>query len=492
MDKDSFKFAQNPTDIAAAIKESIDKNRGSLEQFIEKHSVDNKINNNPSQQSSTDENTDLKIELPTSKNFFGDKKPFEQILRGIISLPIKNRTGIYEKIGILKERLLEKFVEREVETLGILSGLFANEPVIMIGPYGTAKTNLIEAMAGLSSAKYFYYLLNPYTEPDALLGPIDIKAYKRRGEFKRSTKGGVQEGEILFMDEPFKASNAIRNILLDIMLNNRYKNGNEDIALPRVGIYFAANEIPEEQDDAAFYDRLTLKVFVDYISRKGWAELLLRKGQLDEDAFKEQNSVISTEDIRKIQKEVRHRYNEVYKNVNLIGKYIDVQSSLADDNENNNNEHRLSDRMRKKILKIAASVSVIFGDEEIKEEHLAVALHFCVPKKKEHVEIVDNIILNHELSPTYSGLHKLGVVATELYNYYTEVKKSEGIDTSNFSEKVEKLDELIQKTEEVCKAYHENLILSVYENEVANLVHNVQKYRERIMGKLADKDHNKT
>ena len=59
MDKDSFKFAQNPTDIAAAIKESIDKNRGSLEQFIEKHSVDNKINNNPSQQSSTDENTDL-------------------------------------------------------------------------------------------------------------------------------------------------------------------------------------------------------------------------------------------------------------------------------------------------------------------------------------------------------------------------------------------------------------------------------------------------
>ncbi len=488
MDKDNFKFIPNYV-IADAQKEPInkdiektlDKNVDKIEEVV-KRSVDNNINN----AQLSNESADLKIEFPTSEKFFGDKKPFEQILRGIISFPIKNRTGIYKKIEVLKEKLLEKFVEREVETLGILSGLFANEPVIMIGPYGTAKTNLIEAMAGLSSAKYFYYLLNPYTEPDALLGPIDIKAYKRRGEFKRSTKGGVQEGEILFMDEPFKASNAIRNILLDVMLNNRYKNGNEDISLPRVGIYFAANEIPDEQDDAAFYDRLTMKIFVDYISRRGWAELLLRRGQLDENTFKKQDQVISTNDIKEIQNEVKHRYNEVYKNANLIGKYIDAQIDLANDNENNNNEHGLSDRMRKKILKIAASVSVVLGDEEIKEEHLAVALHFCVPKKKEHVEIVDNIILNHGLSPTYSGLHKLGVVATELYNYYMEVKKSEGIDTSNFSEKVEKLDEIIQKTNKVCESYRENPILAGYDEEVAKLARDVQKYKERI--KTVDKD----
>ena len=488
MDKDNFKFIPNYV-IADAQKEPInkdiektlDKNVDKIEEVV-KRSVDNNINN----AQLSNESADLKIEFPTSEKFFGDKKPFEQILRGIISFPIKNRTGIYKKIEVLKEKLLEKFVEREVETLGILSGLFANEPVIMIGPYGTAKTNLIEAMAGLSSAKYFYYLLNTYTEPDALLGPIDIKAYKRRGEFKRSTKGGVQEGEILFMDEPFKASNAIRNILLDVMLNNRYKNGNEDISLPRVGIYFAANEIPDEQDDAAFYDRLTMKIFVDYISRRGWAELLLRRGQLDENTFKKQDQVISTNDIKEIQNEVKHRYNEVYKNANLIGKYIDAQIDLANDNENNNNEHGLSDRMRKKILKIAASVSVVLGDEEIKEEHLAVALHFCVPKKKEHVEIVDNIILNHGLSPTYSGLHKLGVVATELYNYYMEVKKSEGIDTSNFSEKVEKLDEIIQKTNKVCESYRENPILAGYDEEVAKLARDVQKYKERI--KTVDKD----
>lgn len=488
MDKDNFKFipsyvisdAQNES-VDKDIEKTLDKNVDKIEEVV-KRSVDNNINN----AQLSNESADLKIEFPTSEKFFGDKKPFEQILRGIISFPIKNRTGIYKKIEVLKEKLLEKFVEREVETLGILSGLFANEPVIMIGPYGTAKTNLIEAMAGLSSAKYFYYLLNPYTEPDALLGPIDIKAYKRRGEFKRSTKGGVQEGEILFMDEPFKASNAIRNILLDVMLNNRYKNGNEDISLPRVGIYFAANEIPDEQDDAAFYDRLTMKIFVDYISRRGWAELLLRRGQLDENTFKKQDQVISTNDIKEIQNEVKHRYNEVYKNANLIGRYIDAQIDLANDNENNNNEHGLSDRMRKKILKIAASVSVVLGDEEIKEEHLAVALHFCVPKKKEHVEIVDNIILNHGLSQTYSGLHKLGVVATELYNYYMEVKKSEGIDTSNFSEKVEKLDEIIQKTNEVCESYRENPILAGYDEEVAKLARDVQKYKERI--KTVDKD----
>ncbi|RUM35124.1 MAG: AAA family ATPase, partial [Archaeoglobus sp.] len=179
------------------------------------------------------------------------------------------------KLAELKLKLADLFVQREAEITAVLSGLISGEPTILIGEAGTAKTILIEKMAELIDAKYFYYLLTRFTEPDEVLGPLDINAL-RDGKYVRRTDGRLPEAEIVFLDEIFKASSAIRNILLDIILNRRFRNNGGYSKLPMLTMYTASNEVSSDAEDAAFYDRLTVRCFVKSVSEDAWSELVER------------------------------------------------------------------------------------------------------------------------------------------------------------------------------------------------------------------------
>src|SRR5512134_1705123 len=53
----------------------------------------------------------------------------------------------------------------------------AQEPLLLVGPPGTAKSELVlkfKDALGLDGSDYFEYLLTRFTEPSEVLGPIDI------------------------------------------------------------------------------------------------------------------------------------------------------------------------------------------------------------------------------------------------------------------------------------------------------------------------------
>ena len=75
----------------------------------------------------------------------------------------------------LQSELISRFVQREAEVFAVLVGLVSGEPVLLIGEPGTAKTAIVETLAKMIDARYFYYLLSRFTEPDELLGPAAIK-----------------------------------------------------------------------------------------------------------------------------------------------------------------------------------------------------------------------------------------------------------------------------------------------------------------------------
>ena len=78
----------------------------------------------------------------------------------------------------LRNYLVSSFVQREGEVTCILASLISGEPTILVGPPGTAKTLLIEKLSKSINARYFYYLLTRFTEPDELLGPLDIRGLR--------------------------------------------------------------------------------------------------------------------------------------------------------------------------------------------------------------------------------------------------------------------------------------------------------------------------
>ncbi len=320
------------------------------------------------------------------------------------------------KLSELKIKLTDLFVQKEAEITAILSGLLSGEPVILVGEVGTAKTILIEKMAELIDAKYFYYLLTRFTEPDEILGPLDINSL-REGKYVRRTENRLPEAEIIFLDEIFKASSAIRNILLDIILNRRFRNNGEFKKLPMLTLYTASNEVSSDIEDAAFYDRLTVRCFVRSVSEDAWSELV-EKGIILEDL--KLNPVLSVDDVKNLQKLTLERFKKMPES-KVLQVYLDALASLKQKGV------KLSDRRKIKLLKIASAISIIYNEEAVSPDSIAEALKLVAVHDEDDIRKVDQVIFELGLSSYYKHIQRIQTVNSELQNAI-KLAKSGGID----------------------------------------------------------------
>ncbi len=273
------------------------------------------------------------------------------------------------RIVEVRNYLNSTFIGREDVVKGVLAGLISGEPTLLIGPPGTAKTSIIDTMSGLINAKYFYYLLTKFTEPEELLGPIDINALKN-GEYRNITTGKLPDANIVFLDEIFKSSSAIRNTLLDIMLNRRLPNGTTMMNLDILGIYSASNEITTDEDDMALYDRYPIKIFHNYVERTVIKDLLYRGIDIMNNK-KVNEPFIGINDVKNLQNEVFKRLSLFQKEgEDIMDRYIEAIFQLEENNV------LLSDRKKIKLLKIAGAFSILMDSNYITGNDVAMALRY--------------------------------------------------------------------------------------------------------------------
>ena len=137
----------------------------------------------------------------------------------------------------------------------------AQEPLLLVGPPGTAKSDLVlkfKDALGISQEDYFEYMLTRFTEPSEIIGPIDINEL-RDGRYIRREKGKLPTAKLGFLDEIFKSNSAILNILLTIINERKfYQDGVPQPVALRV-LFAATNEIPEHEELGALKDRFVLK-----------------------------------------------------------------------------------------------------------------------------------------------------------------------------------------------------------------------------------------
>jgi len=164
-------------------------------------------------------------------------------------------------------------VERESHTRLALLTALAGENMILVGPPGTAKSEISRRVAEVFDTKYFEYLLTKFTTPEELFGPVSIRELER-DNFRRKTEGYLSDANIVFLDEIFKSNSSILNSLLTILNEKVYHNGNLKEETDIYSIISASNELPTDSGElTALYDRFLLRVVVDYV--KDPAKLLL-------------------------------------------------------------------------------------------------------------------------------------------------------------------------------------------------------------------------
>jgi MoxR-like ATPase len=181
-----------------------------------------------------------------------------------------------KRINRFRQSLGRFFVaKQELIDLMVVAAL-AQEPLLLVGLPGTAKSDLVlkfKDALGLADDDYFEYMLTRFTEPSEIIGPIDITLL-REGRYIRREQGKLPTARLAFLDEIFKSNSAILNILLTIINERKfYQDGAPQPVRLRV-LFAATNEVPEQGELAALKDRFVLKVESQSVQEKHFTELI--------------------------------------------------------------------------------------------------------------------------------------------------------------------------------------------------------------------------
>ncbi len=164
----------------------------------------------------------------------------------------------------------------------------AQENLLVLGPPGSAKSEIVSTFASRVRGRYFEYLLTKFTEPNEVFGPIDLNLL-RKGVVVTNTAGMMPDAEISFLDEVFNANSAILNSLLTLLNERTFRRGVERQRLALLSVIGASNAVPEDDALRALFDRFLLRVRCDYVSddevdqlfARGWKREKERLGGVD-------------------------------------------------------------------------------------------------------------------------------------------------------------------------------------------------------------------
>lgn len=184
--------------------------------------------------------------------------------------------AIRRKVDLFRTALARFFVCKQDLIDLMLVAAIAQEPLLLVGPPGTAKSDLVlkfKDALGIDDEDYFEYMLTRFTEPSEIIGPIDITQL-REGRYIRREQGKLPTARLAFLDEIFKSNSAILNILLTII--NEKKFYQDGVPQPvRLRVLFAAtNEVPEHGELAALKDRFVLKAESLPVQEEHFQELI--------------------------------------------------------------------------------------------------------------------------------------------------------------------------------------------------------------------------
>jgi MoxR-like ATPase len=268
----------------------------------------------------------------------------------------------------------ERFLERRGVIDALILTILAKENAFILGPPGTGKSMLVrELITRFLGADLFEALLSKTRPDQAVLGPYD------QGEFIRKTKGYLPEANFAFIDEVGKMSPTLGHDMLAV-LNERVLHqvtaAGSTIDVPLYSAITASNEliVQESDDAAALWDRLLVRVTVDYIQESGAFHTLLT---LDENGGSR-----TTLDFAALQ----HAIDVEVPAIKVPNAVIDVVMQLRD--KLKDAEISVSDRRWRQCVKILRASAYLDGRSEVNDDDVH-QLRYCLwdgPEQKLPVE----------------------------------------------------------------------------------------------------------
>jgi MoxR-like ATPase len=145
--------------------------------------------------------------------------------------------------------------------------------LLLLGKPGTAKSEIGRRLGILVKGRFFERLVTRFSVPEELFGPLSLRGLEQ-DEYRRQTDGYLPTATVAFVDEIFKANSAVLNSLLTLLNERTFDNGSQRVRVPLLCLIGASNELPEDEQLDALYDRFLLRRNVQQVSADGLLQLL--------------------------------------------------------------------------------------------------------------------------------------------------------------------------------------------------------------------------
>lgn len=323
-----------------------------------------------------------------------------------------------ERIRLLLDRLQKGVFEKEEAIQLSLLAALAGESIFLLGPPGVAKSLIARKLKfAFRDGKSFEYLMNRFSTPDEIFGPVSIKKLKDEDRYERLTEKYLPGANVVFLDEIWKAGPAIQNALLTVLNEKIYRNGEQEVTVNIKAIVSASNELPAEESLNALWDRFLLRYTIREIRKAGsFVEMITDTSDVYEDNVPVEVKITDAE---------LDQWNTAIHEVAVPAEVLNVIQVVKHRLEQYDAEHpeapfHIFDRRWKKIIRLLRTAAFLNERTEVDLMDCFLLPH-ALWNRPEQLEIVREIVAETIRKHGYSMALNLHPLRKEIRELEAEV-----------------------------------------------------------------------
>lgn len=328
------------------------------------------------------------------------------------------------KITELLKRLNDGVFEKDdVIALTLLSAV-AGESIFLLGAPGVAKSLIARRLKyAFKDGSSFEYLMNRFSTPDELFGPVSIKQLRDEDKYQRVVENYLPSATVVFLDEIWKAGPSIQNALLTILNEKIYRNGDVIIdPVPMKALISASNELPSKGEGLeALWDRFLVRIVVDGVQNKQNFNDMISKSLNSYSDTVTDHLKISNDEYDKWSKDIDSVEipENIFNVIHVIRNYIDQHNKRED---NKDNQIYISDRRWRKTTRLLRT-SAFLNDRQAVDLMDCFLIKDCLWNETEQIQAVSQFVSDAIQKHGYTLNFNFTGIKDELKEFQLEISE---------------------------------------------------------------------